>query len=138
MKRLRSRAGLSQHDLASSTKMSVATINQVEGAKRGVALSSLEKIASALDVSVHQIIQLGKEMADLDAIREARTILANNVKLRRKELGLSQEDLSRRASISISTVTSIEKCSKAATVDVLQSVAIGLDMTIADLFVIRS
>lgn len=63
MKKLRLDASLSQSDLSEICKMSIVTINQIEGARRSVSLSSLERIASSLGTTVANMVGLGVDLA---------------------------------------------------------------------------
>lgn len=64
---------------------------------------------------------------------ESRRILAQNLKARRTELGLSQEELAARAEIDRTYVSALEREKFAASVDVLDQLAAALGVRAADL-----
>ena len=66
---------------------------------------------------------------------ESRRILAQNLKARRTELGLSQEELAARAEIDRTYVSALEREKFAASVDVLDQLAGALGVHAADLLV---
>ena len=66
---------------------------------------------------------------------ESRRILAQNLKARRTELGLSQEELAARAEIDRTYVSALEREKFAASVDVLDQLAQALGVQAADLLV---
>ena len=64
---------------------------------------------------------------------ELRKILARNVRRLRKGMKLSQEELAHRAHIDRTYVSHIEQCKNAATVDVIEELAIALEVEPRDL-----
>ena len=67
--------------------------------------------------------------ADLDL----RGALANAVKERRLELGLSQRELAERAAVADGTISKVELAKLSPTVETLAKIAGGLDLELADL-----
>lgn len=59
------------------------------------------------------------------AIRE---IFAQNLKARRKALGLSQEELAHRARLDRTYISSLERCKYGVSIDVLADIAAQLDV----------
>ncbi|HEY9091889.1 helix-turn-helix transcriptional regulator [Parasphingorhabdus sp.] len=66
------------------------------------------------------------------AIRE---IFARNLRQRRKELGMSQEELAHRADLDRTYISSIEHCKYGVTIDVLERLANELNIDPAELLV---
>jgi transcriptional regulator with XRE-family HTH domain len=64
---------------------------------------------------------------------EIRDILALNLRLRRKALGLSQEELAHRAQIDRTYVSALERSLYAAGIDVLDRLATALGVEAAEL-----
>ena len=64
---------------------------------------------------------------------ELRDVLASNVRRRRKNLGLTQEELAYRADIDRTHVSKIERRLHSPTVDVLERLASALETTPANL-----
>jgi transcriptional regulator with XRE-family HTH domain len=62
-----------------------------------------------------------------------REILARNVRRRRRTLGVSQEELAHRAGVDRSYVSHVERCVYAATVDVIEQLAVAMDIEPAEL-----
>jgi transcriptional regulator with XRE-family HTH domain len=58
---------------------------------------------------------------------ELRDILARNVRSRRRVLGLSQEELAHRASVDRTYVSSLERGVYAATIDMVERLAMALE-----------
>ncbi|HPR08520.1 MAG TPA: helix-turn-helix transcriptional regulator, partial [Denitromonas sp.] len=57
-----------------------------------------------------------------------REIFAANLRHRRQQVGLSQEELAHRAQIDRTYVSSLERCQYAATLDVIEKLAVELDV----------
>ena len=64
---------------------------------------------------------------------EIRDVLALNLRLRRKALGFSQEELAHRAQIDRTYVSALERSLYAAGIDVLDRLANALDVEAAEL-----
>ena len=62
-----------------------------------------------------------------------RETFAANLRHRRREVGLSQEELAHRAQIDRTYVSSLERCQYAATLDVIEKLAVELDVDPAEL-----
>lgn len=62
-----------------------------------------------------------------------RETFAANLRHRRQEVGLSQEELAHRAQIDRTYVSSLERCQYAATLDVIEKLAAELEVDPADL-----
>ena len=62
-----------------------------------------------------------------------REIFAANLRHRRQQVGLSQEELAHRAQIDRTYVSSLERCQYAATLDVIKKLAVELDVDPAEL-----
>lgn len=54
---------------------------------------------------------------------DIREVLATNLRRRRREIGLSQEELAHRAEIDRTYVSSLERCVYGATIDVVDRLA---------------
>jgi transcriptional regulator with XRE-family HTH domain len=66
-----------------------------------------------------------------------RAIVARNLRILRKLKGLSQEELAFQAGINRNYVGQIEREEKSPTVDILEKLAIALEVNAVDLFVQR-
>ena len=62
-----------------------------------------------------------------------RETFAANLRHRRREVGLSQEELAHRAQIDRTYVSSLERCQYAATLDVIEKLAVELEVDPAEL-----
>ncbi|WP_299807351.1 helix-turn-helix transcriptional regulator [Tardiphaga sp.] len=67
-----------------------------------------------------------------------RDVLATNIRKRRRERGLSQEELAHRAGVDRTYISSLERSIYAASVDVVERLAKELEIDPADLFVRKS
>lgn len=132
-KALRRSRGLSQRDLADLAGVSIVSVNVVEGAKRGVSLSTLEKIALALNNKLSGMIEYGYKLS-MQGDFSGRHLLGNNVKILREASSLTQAELAARAGLSLSTIAGIELSRKSAGVDVMQKISVALNVKIAELF----
>jgi transcriptional regulator with XRE-family HTH domain len=66
LKRLREKAKFSQIELALESGITHNFINDIEHAKRGVSLDTIEKLAQALNVSPHTFFIEDKEALEKD------------------------------------------------------------------------
>jgi transcriptional regulator with XRE-family HTH domain len=64
---------------------------------------------------------------------EIREVLAKNLRQRRNDAGISQEELAHRAGIDRTYVSALERCKFAASIEVLDQLATALDIEAADL-----
>lgn len=62
-----------------------------------------------------------------------REVLALNLRRARQAKGLSQEELAHRAEIDRTYVSALERCIHAATIDMVERLAVVLDTEVADL-----
>jgi transcriptional regulator with XRE-family HTH domain len=62
-----------------------------------------------------------------------REVLGKNLRLRRQELGLSQEELASRAKVDRTYISAIERGVYGVTIDVLDRIATGLSVEASDL-----
>ena len=67
-----------------------------------------------------------------------REIFAANLRHRRQQVGLSQEELAHRAQIDRTYVSSLERCQYAATLDVIEKLAVELDVDPTELLMLPS
>lgn len=56
LKFYRDRAGLTQEDLARDTHLSLSTIQSIESNRRSASLDTLYKLATALDVTINDLL----------------------------------------------------------------------------------
>ena len=71
------------------------------------------------------------------ALMKLRAIVARNLRILRKLKGLSQEELADSAGINRNYVGQIEREEKSPTVDILDKLAIALEVNAVDFFVQR-
>jgi transcriptional regulator with XRE-family HTH domain len=64
---------------------------------------------------------------------EIREVLAKNLRQRRNDAGMSQEELAHRAGIDRTYVSALERCKFAASIEVLDQLATALGIEAADL-----
>lgn len=64
---------------------------------------------------------------------DIREVLARNLRLYRQARGLSQEELAHRADMDRTYVSALERCVYGATIDILDKLAVALDVEAADL-----
>ena len=67
IRELRTRAGLSQSELASAARLDRGFIGLVERGERGIGIDAIEKIARALDVAPRELLAFGRERVNPDA-----------------------------------------------------------------------
>src|SRR5215212_2258108 len=61
LKRLREERGLSQVKLAARADLNPATVNQIERGMRNASPGTLHKLADALGVSLHELLETNEE-----------------------------------------------------------------------------
>ena len=64
---------------------------------------------------------------------DIREVLARNLRIYRRERGLSQEELAHRADIDRTYVSALERCVYGASIDVVDKLATALNVEAADL-----
>lgn len=64
---------------------------------------------------------------------DIRDVLARNLRLYRQQRGLSQEELAHKAGIDRTYVSALERCVYGVTIDVLDRLAVALEVEAADL-----
>lgn len=64
---------------------------------------------------------------------DIREVLARNLRIYRQERGLSQEELAHRAGIDRTYISALERSVYAASIDVVDRLAVALDVEAADL-----
>jgi transcriptional regulator with XRE-family HTH domain len=64
---------------------------------------------------------------------DIREVLARNLRIYRQERGLSQEELAHRAEIDRTYISALERCVYAASIDVVDRLAVALNVEAADL-----
>lgn len=64
---------------------------------------------------------------------DIREVLARNLRIHRQERGLSQEELAHRAGIDRTYISALERCVYAASIDVVERLALALSVDAADL-----
>ena len=57
IKKLRRKAGLSQHELALKSRVDLTSISEIESGLRNPSLKTLHKIALALKVPMHELLK---------------------------------------------------------------------------------
>jgi transcriptional regulator with XRE-family HTH domain len=69
-----------------------------------------------------------------ERIARTREALGRTVRLRRRELGLSQEELAARAGLDQAYISHVEGGRRNVSIDNLTRLALALDVAVADLF----
>jgi transcriptional regulator with XRE-family HTH domain len=64
---------------------------------------------------------------------EIREVLARNLRIYRQARGLSQEELAHRAQIDRTYISALERCVYGASIDVVDRLAVALNVEAADL-----
>jgi transcriptional regulator with XRE-family HTH domain len=67
-------------------------------------------------------------------VTKARRVLAQNMRARREELGISQEKLAELSELHRTYISSVERCQRNIGIDGVQRIAKALRLTLADLF----
>jgi transcriptional regulator with XRE-family HTH domain len=67
-------------------------------------------------------------------IRETREALGRTVRLRRRELGMSQEELASRAGLDQAYISHVEAARRNVSIDNLTRLALALELDVAALF----
>ena len=116
MKILRTRLSLTQQQLADLAKLDLVTVNQIERKKRQADIESLEHIAEAMNFSVLEVVEHGKQNS-MENDHKFRIQLGNKIKQTRLTLGLTLQELSFRTKISVTHINTIEKGKSAITLE---------------------
>jgi len=97
LRRLREQKGLTLHELSQRSGVSLAHISEIERGRSTASLKTLEKLASALEVSTSYLLQ-----------EERSETLGNKVRRLREKIGLTQKELADQIGISHSLIGQIE------------------------------
>jgi transcriptional regulator with XRE-family HTH domain len=69
-----------------------------------------------------------------DRIRQTRETLGRVVRLRRRELGLNQEELAARADVDQAYISHVEGARRNVSIDNLVKIAVALELDVGELF----
>lgn len=97
LRRLREQKGLTLHELSQRSGVSLAHISEIERGRSTASLKTLEKLASALEVSTSYLLQ-----------EERSETLGSKVRRLREKMGLTQKELADQVGISHSLIGQIE------------------------------
>ena len=120
IKKERKRINITQEKLGELSGIAGPTIRRYELGKLNPKITTIEKIAKALNVSPAYLMGYGAELPNGAEKRESAGI---EIKKRRKALGLTQEQLSHITGISVSDISKYENRNKEVPVSDLEKMA---------------
>ena len=115
---LREERGYTLQDMAKRANLSLSYLSEIERGSKRPSLKSIDKLATALNVSKAQLIE--GDMA------ETGLSLGDKIRLMRSEKTLSLQDLAGKAQISISYLSEIERGTVYPALSTLKRIAEGL------------
>jgi transcriptional regulator with XRE-family HTH domain len=124
---------LTQQALADMTGFSRGHIATIERTSGNLRLSSLDRLARALNLDVVDLVRSTSEKQRKVSAQEAVVRAACHIFQLRKALGLSQERLSEAAGFFRTYVTEIELLISVPAIGSLESIAAVLEVSVADL-----
>lgn len=125
VRKLREERSYSLEELARKGGISVSYLSEIERGSKKPSLTTIAKLATALNVST-------KELLDASD-REAGLILGERIRAYREEKGLSLQELSTLADISYSYLCEIEKGVVLPSIRSLRKIASGLKISLKNL-----
>lgn len=133
MKKRRLALNMTQQNVADRSGVSLATVNQIEGMKRGEPdWSSIEKISSALHDSVDNLIWEGK-LLSVNEVGEARLALGKKIANVRERREWTKHMLALKVGMAPSHLGNIESGKTSPTFDKLFQIAKALGIPLPEL-----
>jgi len=123
---LREERGYTLQDLARRANLSLSYLSEIERGSKRPSLKTIDKLAAALNVAKNHLVE--GDLAELSLS------LGDKIRLMRTEKGLSLQDLARRAAISLSYLSEIERGSVAPALSTLKRIAEGLGVPASTFF----
>ena len=78
LRELRKKRGLTQEQLSEKASMDVKYLGNIERGKENPTLATLEKLAEALSVKLHQLLNVENELRDEQVLRQRLTQIVEN------------------------------------------------------------
>ncbi len=122
---LREERGYTLQDLAKRANLSLSYLSEIERGSKRPSLKTIEKLANALNVSKTQLIK--------GDITDMGLSLGDKIRLLRTEKGFSIQDLARRAGISLSYLSEIERGTVYPALSTLKRIAAGLEVSVSSI-----
>lgn len=117
---LREERGYTLQDLARRANLSLSYLSEIERGSKRPSLKTIDKLAGALNVPKTQLVE--------GDITDSCLSLGDKIRLMRTEKNMSLQDLAKRADISLSYLSEIERCTVYPALGTLKRVAGGLDV----------
>lgn len=133
MKKRRLALGMTQQNVADKSGVSLATVNQIEGMKRGEPdWSSIEKISLALHDSVDNLIWEGK-LLSVNEVEDARLALGKRITSIRERREWTKHMLALKVGMAPSHLGNIEAGRTSPTFDKIFQIAKALGVPLSEL-----
>lgn len=129
IRELRKSQKLSQQKLALMVNVERSYLAKIEGGKRNPSLECIEKISKGLGLSLEEFFK-GCSLLT----RATRILLGQRVRALREESNLTQEQLALMTGVGRSYLAKVEAGNRNATIDFMEKVALGLGVTLGQLF----
>ncbi|WP_066637738.1 helix-turn-helix domain-containing protein [Desulfolucanica intricata] len=122
---LREERGYTLQDLARKASLSLSYLSEIERGSKRPSIKTIEKLAVALNVSKAQLVQ--------NDVNDAGLTLGDKIRMLRNEKLLSLQELSKKACISLSYLSEIERGTVYPSLSTLKKISQGLDVPAAAL-----
>ncbi|MFL0197607.1 helix-turn-helix domain-containing protein [Clostridium sp. WILCCON 0269] len=113
IKMLRKSAGFTQEQLAAKTNISLSAIGKYEVGERIPKYETLGKLATALGVTINELVESQQTTSELNCMDKAYKALANNLdfnyELYREKIGVSLDKMSNVLNIPKESLENVEK-----------------------------
>jgi transcriptional regulator with XRE-family HTH domain len=128
LERLREQRGMSREQLAESSGVEVAVIEQIEHGETSPTLDTLRHLAGGLELTLSALFE------GLDDDRIASKPFGPRLAQLRERRGWSREQLAASSGLGISTIEQIEREQLSPRLDILRLLAAAFDLQLSDLF----
>jgi transcriptional regulator with XRE-family HTH domain len=135
VKRLRAEQGWTTRAFAEHSGLSLGFLYRVEHAKyRTLSLTTLDRLSQAFGVPARALLEPGGGRVEHSGEGFAKDIVARNMKALRAGKGWTQEGLAEHSGVPRTFIAEVERRGRAVSLDVLERLAKGLGVRLADLF----
>ena len=126
--RLREQRGMSREQLAESSGVELAVIEQIEHGEASPTLDTLRQLAGALELSLSALFE------GLDDERVASKPFGPRLAQLRERRGWSREQLAESSGLEVDLVDQIEREQLSPSLDIVRQLAAALDLQLSDMF----
>lgn len=131
---LRKEQGISQYDLAQKAKLSFRYLSDIEGGKRDVSITIMEKISNGLRIKLSDLMELIEQKDQLEATNNTMAHFGSRVAELRESRGLTQIEFAKITGIGIRFLKDIESGVLPISIPVIEVIARELGVGISELF----